>query len=230
MALNMIVSYDDTANDRDALTLGALLAEAGATLSLAYVRHSQGTERDREEHEAEALLERGAQSIGLPDAPRYVIVHASTGEGLWQLAEREHADLIVFGSDYHTAPGSVSPGTSAQRLLTGGPVAVAIAPAEFRNRSSVRIARIGVIAEGDDEAPEETARTLAEALGATVVEPGNGSLDLLVIGSRPEAAEGHVTLSAVAEYALAIATSPVLVLPRGVPLRFSARTLATAAR
>jgi nucleotide-binding universal stress UspA family protein len=227
MAVKMIVSYDDSANDRDALTLGALFAEAGATLSLAYVRHTERSQRDREEHEAQALLARGAESIGLPDAPRHVIVHASTGEGLWALAERE-GDLVVFGSEYHTAPGSVSPGTSAQRLLTGGPAAVAIAPAEFRNRSSASVARIGVINEGSDQAAAETARTLADALGASVVEAGNGSVDLVVIGSRPEATEGQLTLSAVAEYALEIATCPVLAVPRGVPLRFEARTLASA--
>ena len=42
MALKIIVSYDDTDNDRDALALGRLLAVTGAELSLAYVRHSFG--------------------------------------------------------------------------------------------------------------------------------------------------------------------------------------------
>ena len=42
MALKIIVSYDDTDNDRDALALGRLLAISGAELSLAYVRHSFG--------------------------------------------------------------------------------------------------------------------------------------------------------------------------------------------
>jgi nucleotide-binding universal stress UspA family protein len=231
MTPQMIVSYDDTANDQDALTLGTLFAEAGATLSLAYVRHTQPSEGRGdalEQDEAEALLERGAQSIGLPNAPRHVVVHASTGDGLRQLAERERADLIVFGSDYRTAPGSVRGGTSAQRLLAGGPAAVAIAPSGFRSRASVRIARIGVMAEPGDTAAEETARALAESLGASVVSPGNGSVDLLVVGSRTEAAEGRVMLSAVGEYAVEIATCPVLAIPRGVALRFSARNLATA--
>ena len=42
MAPKIIVSYDDTDNDRDALALGRLLAFSGAELSLAYVRHAQG--------------------------------------------------------------------------------------------------------------------------------------------------------------------------------------------
>ena len=40
MAAQAIVSYDDTHNDHDALILGRVLAEAGAELTLAYVRHT----------------------------------------------------------------------------------------------------------------------------------------------------------------------------------------------
>jgi hypothetical protein len=58
MALKIIVSYDDTDNDRDALALGRLLAISGADLSLAYVRHSVGGAL--EQKEAEELLARGA--------------------------------------------------------------------------------------------------------------------------------------------------------------------------
>ena len=43
MSPKIIVSYDDTDNDRDALALGRLLAVSGAELSLAYVRHQSPT-------------------------------------------------------------------------------------------------------------------------------------------------------------------------------------------
>ena len=68
MALKIIVSYDDTDNDRDALALGRLLAFSGAELSLAYVRHSFGGAL--EEKEAEEMLARGAASVGAPDMPQ----------------------------------------------------------------------------------------------------------------------------------------------------------------
>jgi hypothetical protein len=58
-----------------------------------------------------------------------VVMSASTGSGLQGLAEREGASLIVFGSDYRTAPGHVEPGTSAQHILDGGTVPVGIAAA-----------------------------------------------------------------------------------------------------
>jgi nucleotide-binding universal stress UspA family protein len=219
MALKIIVSYDDTDNDRDALALGRLLAYSGADLSLAYVRHSQGGAL--EEKEAEALLERGAASVGAPDMARHVVVNAGTSVGLTELAEREGADVIVFGSEYRTAPGTVKPGIPAHKLLLGGPAAIAIAPAGLRSNPSVSVNTVGVIDEGD-AAARETAESLAAALGATVAEHGSGPIDLLVVGSRPESPLGKVTLSAASDYAVETASQPVLVVPRGSAVSFAA--------
>ena len=49
MAPKAIVSYDDTPNDHDALSLGRVLADAGTELTLAYVRHSTRDRQDREQ-------------------------------------------------------------------------------------------------------------------------------------------------------------------------------------
>src|SRR5438045_3993548 len=91
------------------------------------------------------------------------------------------AKIIVSydGTDNDAGEGAVLPGTSAQRMLTGGPVAVAIAPAGYRNHEP-EIKTIGVLTEedGDDVAPE-TAKSLAGALGATVADRHVGA-DLLV--------------------------------------------------
>ena len=118
MALKIIVSYDDTDNDRDALALGRLLAFAGADLSLAYVRHSFGESLDQQA--AEGLLARGAESVGTPDMPKYIVANPATSVGLAELAAQEGADVIVFGSEYRTANGLVKPGISAHKLLLGG--------------------------------------------------------------------------------------------------------------
>jgi nucleotide-binding universal stress UspA family protein len=218
MALKIVVSYDDTDNDRDALALGRLLAYSGAELSLAYVRHSQGGAL--EQKEAEDLLARGAESVGAPDMPRHVVVNAGTSVGLTELAERENADVIVFGSEYRTAPGTVKPGIPAHKLLLGGPAALAVAPAGLRANPSLSINTIGIIDEGD-QAARETAESLAAALGASVAEHGSGPLDLLVVGSRPESPAGKVTLSAASDYAVETATHPVLVVPRGSAVSFA---------
>jgi nucleotide-binding universal stress UspA family protein len=229
MTPKIIVSYDDTDNDRDALALGDVFAQAGAEISLAYVCHGGRPARaahETEEQHAARLLERGARALRLPDAERHVVRHASTGEGLWELAERTSADAVVFGSDYRVPAGSVRPGTSAQRLLEGGPVAVAVAPAGLRDRPALRIARVGILAEPGDEAADETAGTLARALGAVAAEPGEARVDLLVAGSRAEAAPGQVRLSAAAEYSIETSGRPVLVVPRGRPVAFATPALA----
>jgi nucleotide-binding universal stress UspA family protein len=231
MPVKIIISYDDTENDRDAIALAQLLAHPNAELALAYVRHMQEPDPGREEQErrrAEELLEQGARLLGNPDTPRHIVFHASTGEGLLALAEREQADVIVFGSDYRTAPGAVAPQSSAQRLLHGGSVAVAIAPAGLRSQAKTSIGRIRIIAEAGDDAPAITAQSLAEALGASITERNGGPVDLIVIGSRAGAPKGRVELSAAAEYIIETAHSAVLAVPSGAPVRFEARSPAAA--
>ena len=73
-----------------------------------------------------------------------------------------------------------------------------------------------------------TADSLAAALGATVAEHGSGPLDFLVVGSRNEAPEGKVVLSAASDYAVEAANYPVLVVPRGRALDFGGVAATTA--
>ncbi|HEY5057554.1 MAG TPA: universal stress protein [Gaiellaceae bacterium] len=221
--MKIIVSYDGTANDTDALALGQLLARAGGTLALAYVRHAEEPEPAREkvvQQEAEELLSTGARWLGEPDVPRHVVLSGSTPEGLRDLAERDGADVIVFGSEYRTSPGHVQPGSSAQNLLEGGPIAIAIAPAGFRDSPDTTIGAIAAVGEEGDPAPRETAASLAAGLGAVVI-PRAEPADLVVVGSKPGGAAGRVTLSAAALYLVEMLLCPVLVLPHGVALRFS---------
>jgi nucleotide-binding universal stress UspA family protein len=225
----VIVSYDGTNNEDDAIALGRLLQQAGAEVALAYVRHNREREPEREaraEAEAEALLQRGADLLGTLDAGgspigRHVVADRSTPEGLRGLAEREHADLIVFCSDSHTAPGHVSVGNSAQRLLDGGRVAIAIASAGLADHGLSAARRIAATEDPTDPSAQQTARALAESLGAEVVSAVKGhGADLLVVGSRPEAGQGQVALSAAAQNLIEDDAGAVLVVPRGVALAF----------
>jgi nucleotide-binding universal stress UspA family protein len=230
MSVKIIVSYDGTANEDDAIALGRVLAAGGGEVSLAYVRHTHEPDRDREtlvEAEAQELLERGVQLLGDAHAQRYVVTDRSTPEGLAALAERVGADVIVFCSDSHTAKGHVSIGNSAEQLLEGGRTAIAIAPVDLAV-SEPAIQRIVAIGDGDGGA-RPTAEALASALGATVAPVANEHADLLVIDSRPEAPPGRVSLSASATHLIEIATCPVLVVPRGVALAFGPRAAVAAA-
>jgi nucleotide-binding universal stress UspA family protein len=219
----IIVSYDGTDNDTDALALAKLLASAGGSLSLAYVRHAHERERGKErlaQNDAEELLAAGARWLGDDDVPQHVVLSASTPEGLRELAEQERADVIVFGSAYRTTPGHVDPQSSAQRLLEGGPIAVALAPAGLREREELTVEKVAYVGDDGDPGPRETAESLAAAFGAGVVARANGDTGLVVVGSRAGTAAGRITLSAAAQYLIEMLRCPVLVLPHGVALRF----------
>jgi hypothetical protein len=222
MAVNAIISYDGTPNDDDALALGKRLAAAGIALSLAYVRHSHEFDPGREElaqHDAEQRLARGAELLGDPSLARHVVVGASTGDRLGALAAELGASLIVFGSDYRTPPSHVEPGTSAQHLMDGGTVAVAIAAAGLRTDREGSVASIAVPLAGPvNDVARQTANSLAAGLGATVVDSPSASVDLIVVGSQPDAPSGHVVIGGDVRTELDNARSSVLVLPADAPI------------
>ena len=232
MPIKTIVSYDGTANEDDAIALGRVLAAAGAQVALAYVRHTHDPDRDREtlaQAEAQELLDRGVELLGDPSAPRHVVTDRSTPEGLAALAEREGAELIVFCSDSHTAKGHVAVGNSAEHLLEGGRVAVAIAPVDFSEMiGDAGVRKIVAVADADGGAAD-TAHSLASALGAELAPVLNDEVDLLVIDSRPEVEPGRIGLTSSAAHLIEIATCAVIVLPRGVTLNLGDRHAVAAA-
>jgi nucleotide-binding universal stress UspA family protein len=199
----VIVSYDGTDNDRDALALGRVLAGAGAALELAYVSHHHEPEPDSP-----------------TDVPFHVVDNASTAEGLRDLALTRGAEIIVFGSEYRTARGHVDPQATARRLLEGGPVALALAPAGYADANHKPVATIRSVSEDGDPCTRETAEALAQKLGAEVVDRASRDADLVVVGSKPGTVNGRVTVSAAAEYLIELAGCPVIVLPRGIAVRF----------
>ena len=222
MATKFIVSYDGTDSDRDALALGRLLARAGASLALAYVRHQQeaGGREALAEHDAEGLLAQGAEWLGDPEVPRFVVLSASTPEGLKELAVKEEAHGIVFGSAYRTTPGHVYPQQSAERLLEGGPLAIALAPAGFVEQANGSVGSVAAVDEEGDTSAAQTAASLAVKLGATVEERPSPGAGLLVVGSKAPAVQGTVMISAASAYLVELSRCPTVVLPRGVALAF----------
>jgi nucleotide-binding universal stress UspA family protein len=199
----IIVSYDGTDNDRDALALGRLLAGAGASLELAYVSHHREPEPDSP-----------------TDVPFHVVDNPSTAEGLRELVLSRGAEMIVFGSEYRTAAGHVDPQATAKRLLEGGPVALGFAPAGYADASHKPISTIRPVSEDGDPCTRETADALAQKLGAEVVDSPGRNPDLIVVGSKPGTVNGRVRISAAADYLIELAGCPVIVLPRGVAVLF----------
>src|SRR5438270_238391 len=219
---HLIVSYDGTRNDRDALALGQLFAAAGAEVSLAYVRHAAESDPGREadvQREAEHMLEVGARQLNGAGAGQHVVLNPSTSRGLAELATELGADAIAFGSSYRTPPGQVALPHTAQQLLDGGSAwSLAVAPAGLRREPVERsIGTVRVDHGDEDEAATTTAQSLAHALGAVLTDD---DADLLVIPARGDAPAGRLLLSAPGRERLDQARCPVLALPRGKPLTF----------
>jgi nucleotide-binding universal stress UspA family protein len=219
---DLIVSYDGTPNDDDALALGKRLARTGARLGLAYIRHSREFDPRREElaqHDAVRRLDQGVAWLGDPQIPKHVVFSSSTGEGLEQLAEAEQASVIVFGSDYRTPPGRAEPGTSAQILLEGGSVAIAVAAAGLRTETDTAIESIAVSGADGDTAAQQTADALAAERGASIIDLGSPEVDLIVVGSSPSPSR-RITLSGSSRSMLNASRGSVLIVPSGDPVRF----------
>ena len=219
MAPRIVVSYDGTPDDEDALALGKLFAGFGAPGALAYVRHSRlkdAAAEERENRAAAALLERGAAEFG-GDITTYVLFNPSTAQALRELIEREGFEVIVFGSSYRTPAGHVAPGRAAQQLLDGGPCAVALSPAGFRDKQP-ELKKLAVVTAAPGDAAEQT----AASFGVPVVAAPDPAADLLVIASRPTVPTGKASIPAASEQlAEEAAGCPVLVVANGTPLDFS---------
>ena len=220
MPIEIIISYDGTTHDDDALMLGRMLKAAGASLSLAYVRHSREYDPRREEigvHDADRRLEQGALWLGDDAIARHVVIDPSTSSGLASLAASVGADLVLFGSDYRTPPGRVEPGGAAQGLLDGGMVAVGVAAAGLRTRQEAVLQTISFASDDAGGTAAATAKAIAQA-AAVEMTTGSREADLIVVDSRATAPVGTVGLDGITRGWLDSARGSVLVLPHGTTL------------
>ena len=222
MAPRIVVSYDGTPDDDDAIALGKVFARAGAPIALAYVRHSRLDDpaaEERENRAAAKLLEHGAAQFDI-EVQTDVVFNPSTAAALAELIEAEGFDMIVFGSSYRTPAGHVAPGRAAEQLLDGGPASVAIAPAGYRLEEP-KVAKVSVVFSRPGDAAEETASSLAARLDADVELAFDAHADLLVLASRTDAPQGHVSITAYSEQLAEAADCPVLAVAHETPLDFS---------
>ncbi|HET8757599.1 MAG TPA: universal stress protein [Solirubrobacteraceae bacterium] len=244
MAEPIIAAVDPRRADRAPAALGALLARlTGAPLLLAatypvdrsvdslYPEYARSLRLD-----AERALRRIAAGL---DAGTVVLpADGSPARALHDLAEREHASLLVLGSSQRGQLGRVMPGAVTDRLLQGAPCPVAVAPAGFGAESAPQVIGVAFTDTPDGHAALDAARVLADQAGArvrvfVVAEPLDwlytGTLDGFALadadrarhrraeqtlagaleGLRPERSAGGAVLSGRPAAALAAASSEV---------------------
>jgi nucleotide-binding universal stress UspA family protein len=159
---DVVVGFDGTERGADAVRLGALFARtAGRALRVVMVE-PEPPDVHRLASEVEPLLE----PLGVP-ADAVPIDGRSPARVLQELAEAGDVGMLVVGSTHRAGLGRVMPGSVAERLLTGAPCPVAVAPRGYEPLD------IRVIAVGYDGSPEATnaldlAAAIGQAAGATL--------------------------------------------------------------
>ena len=156
--MKILVGVTPDASAADAMALAGVLQKSmGGEVVIAHVYAApsdQGGKRkvDAEwvaylRHDAEAIVADAAEA-----APRYGVLesqtavhgHRSSGVGLDELAQRIHADVIVIGSAPGASNGRFLIGSTADQLLHGSHVPVAVAPAGYRRVFPDTLARLVV--------------------------------------------------------------------------------------
>jgi len=197
----ILVGYIATEQGADARGLGVDVAAAcGSDLMLVSVVPAVWIENVGEQT-GPAMVHSGARdrtasalkeaSTELADVPglgtveRRLEASSSAARGLHDTAVAEDADLIIVGSSHHGALGRVLLGSVGERLLSGAPCAVALAPRGHAAREARAIRVVGVAFDGSPEAQIalRTARGLAARTGATV--------RVLMVIEPPAAIPGH---------------------------------------
>ncbi len=193
MFRRLVVAYDGSPSAQDALALGLRLRDPGeGSLVIACVvasrpwhlpgRPPSGAVQD----EAAAMLAeaRAGLPAGIPVAVRAAAA-SSPARGLTELAETEHADLIVVGSAKGAADdGRIGLARTAGRLLAGAPCAVAVAPPGLRETGPFH--HIGVAVDGSPEAAAALQAAYVIARSGTAVTLF-AALDDLLDASHDEA-------------------------------------------
>lgn len=173
----IVVGYDGSEGARDALSLARGLARVeAAELLVASVwtpdpllGDALAGERERPDWFAARFAEVKAQ-LGETAFRRFELTRLAPPAALVELAEIEHAEIIVLGSTHRGRIGRVVPGGVGERLLQGAPCAVAIAPRGYARAEHAGLGLVGIGYDGREESKRALAfaREIAGHLGAAL--------------------------------------------------------------
>lgn len=173
----VIVGFDGRDLSSDALALAKELTRIeGAELHVAVVLPRNPIPLEKEKYEkalADHFEELFAQAKEELQGAEFVaerLDDPSPSRALNDLAEREEADAVVLGSTHRGLLGRVSPGSVAERLLSGAPCAVLVAPRGYAGQEHEGFGTVGVGCDGGVESKLaiEAAAGLARKSDGTV--------------------------------------------------------------
>ena len=166
----ILIGVDASARSEDAIAFGRRLADASrarVVVACAFPysdvpsRASNASYREALADEASrppATMRDRLEGIAAERLRIRIMANPSPAHALHDLAEAEHAEIIVVGSSHTGRLGRVAPGSTGERLLHGAPCAVAVVPHGYRTRADQPIRRIGVAYDGSDEAKPRSPR------------------------------------------------------------------------
>lgn len=185
----IVVAFDARPGGEDATSLAALLATEGDRVLATIVvpmppgeigdpplRPSpdagtwQEIADDLERQGREALERTALRRLGRLEVEPRVLIDDSAARGLTGLCERESAGLLVLGSTHRGRIGRLAPGSTVDRMLSGSPCPVALAPRGFAAAEPGPLERIGVGVDGSADSLQAVryAADLALAHDATL--------------------------------------------------------------
>jgi nucleotide-binding universal stress UspA family protein len=157
---SIIVGVDGSERSADALALADLIGPAlGRPVVMAHVHPYGALSSVFSEAEYDTVVREVAESTfdqvrehlpSVPERRMELISDKSPAAGLQVLAEQQDAAMLVIGSSHRSAIGRAVVGGTGERLLSGAPIPVAIAPAGYAT-SRKGIDRVGC---GFDGSPE----------------------------------------------------------------------------
>jgi nucleotide-binding universal stress UspA family protein len=202
----VVIGFDGTASGEDAVALGRWIGRALGAPSIVAVVHPGpapiGTARvdaewvaDRHRVAEETLEEARRLPAGADESIEYrIVASSSAAHGLHDLAEEVAAALVLVGSRATGAEERLFAGSTAERLLSGSPCPVVVAPRGLRNRKLAELTRVGVAYIDTPEAASALdfavrfARRTGAVLRLYTVVPGEADVMPLFIGAESERA------------------------------------------
>ena len=152
MFRRIVVAYDGSDRAQDALALALRLRDpVNGRITLACALTGKHHARDDVPEEVGIMLASARAQIapGIRVALRAPVA-GSPARALTELAESEHADLVVVGSSRRISDGRIRLERTAGRLLQGAPCAVAVAPPGLRTDAPFH--HVGIAYDGSAEA------------------------------------------------------------------------------